>query len=84
MVAVPVKGLDDKKIVQIACGQQHSIALDEDGYAHIDPTREGLLTGFPTTETHSSYDFVFADANTMYVVGSNSSRTTAGIITVQP
>jgi hypothetical protein len=34
MVAVPVKGLDDKKIVQIACGQQHSIALDEDGYAH--------------------------------------------------
>jgi len=34
-VAVLVKGLDDKKIVQIACGQQHSIALDEDGYAPI-------------------------------------------------
>lgn len=32
--AVPVRGLDDKKIVRIACGQQHSIALDEDGYAH--------------------------------------------------
>lgn len=31
---VPVLGLDDKKIVQIACGQQHSIALDEEGYAH--------------------------------------------------
>jgi alpha-tubulin suppressor-like RCC1 family protein len=29
---VPVKGLDEKKIVHIACGQQHSIALDEDGY----------------------------------------------------
>lgn len=28
---VLVKGLDDKKIVQIACGQQHSIALDADG-----------------------------------------------------
>ena len=35
MVAiVPVLGLDEKKIVQIACGQQHSIALDEEGYAH--------------------------------------------------
>lgn len=31
---VPVLGLNDKKIVQIACGQQHSIALDEEGYAH--------------------------------------------------
>ena len=29
---VPVKGLEEKKIVQISCGQQHSIALDEDGY----------------------------------------------------
>jgi alpha-tubulin suppressor-like RCC1 family protein len=32
MATVPVKGLDDKKIVQIACGQQHSIALDDEGY----------------------------------------------------
>lgn len=30
---VLVKGLTDKKIVQIACGQQHSIALDDTGYA---------------------------------------------------
>lgn len=34
MSTVPVKGLDDKIIVQIACGQQHSIALDKEGYAH--------------------------------------------------
>ncbi|KAI0290568.1 regulator of chromosome condensation 1/beta-lactamase-inhibitor protein II [Russula brevipes] len=32
---IPVKGLDDKKIVQIACGQQHSIALDEDGIVYV-------------------------------------------------
>jgi hypothetical protein len=30
-VKVPVKGLDDKTIVDIACGQQHSVALDSDG-----------------------------------------------------
>jgi alpha-tubulin suppressor-like RCC1 family protein len=30
-VAVPVKGLSDKTIVQIACGQQHSVALDSEG-----------------------------------------------------
>ncbi len=30
---VLVKGLDGKKIVQIACGQQHSIVLDNEGYA---------------------------------------------------
>jgi hypothetical protein len=29
---VLVKGLDDKKIVQIMCGQQHSIVLDKEGY----------------------------------------------------
>ena len=29
---VLVKGLDGKKIVQIACGQQHTVALDSDGY----------------------------------------------------
>lgn len=34
VTVVPVMGLDDKKIAQIACGQQHSIALDEEGYAH--------------------------------------------------
>ena len=33
---VLVKGLEDKKIVQIACGQQHSIALDSDGYGLLD------------------------------------------------
>ncbi|KAH9989909.1 regulator of chromosome condensation 1/beta-lactamase-inhibitor protein II [Russula compacta] len=32
---IPVKGLDDKQIVQIACGQQHSIALDEDGIVYV-------------------------------------------------
>ncbi|KAI9455036.1 RCC1/BLIP-II [Russula earlei] len=32
---IPIKGLDDKKIVQIACGQQHSIALDEDGIVWV-------------------------------------------------
>jgi alpha-tubulin suppressor-like RCC1 family protein len=28
---VLVKGLDGKNIVQIACGQQHTVALDSDG-----------------------------------------------------
>ncbi|KAI0057641.1 RCC1/BLIP-II [Artomyces pyxidatus] len=32
---IPVKGLEDKKIVQIACGQQHSIALDEEGVVFV-------------------------------------------------
>ena len=27
----PVKGLDDKKIIQIACGSNHSYALDDEG-----------------------------------------------------
>ena len=31
--SVLVKGLEGKKIVQIACGQQYSVALDDEGYA---------------------------------------------------
>lgn len=31
LIPVPVHGLDDKKIVQIAAGQQHCIALDSTG-----------------------------------------------------
>lgn len=46
--AVPVKGLDDKKIVQIASGQQHSIALDEDGYARGSNLGKHELTVFPS------------------------------------
>jgi len=45
---VPVRGLDDKKIVQISCGQQHSIALDEDGYAHWPTWGSMALTALPT------------------------------------
>jgi alpha-tubulin suppressor-like RCC1 family protein len=30
-VKVPVKGLDDKTVIDIACGQQHSVALDSEG-----------------------------------------------------
>ena len=30
-LSVLVRGLDDKKIIQIACGQQHSVALDSEG-----------------------------------------------------
>ncbi|KAI0825648.1 RCC1/BLIP-II [Irpex lacteus] len=30
-----VKGLDGKKIVQIACGQQHSVALDDEGVVYV-------------------------------------------------
>ncbi|KAG8936417.1 hypothetical protein FRC03_001989 [Tulasnella sp. 419] len=30
-----VRNLDGKKIVQIACGQQHSIILDSDGYVYV-------------------------------------------------
>lgn len=29
-----VRALSDKKIVEISCGQQHSIAMDEDGYCY--------------------------------------------------
>ncbi|KAI9433482.1 RCC1/BLIP-II [Lactarius indigo] len=32
---IPVKGLDDKKILHIACGQQHSIALDDEGLVYV-------------------------------------------------
>ena len=46
MFTVPVKGLDDKKIVHIASGQQHSIALDEDGYAHGSNLGKHELTVF--------------------------------------
>ena len=45
---VPVKGFDEKKIVQISCGQQHSIALDEDGYVFAHLTLEVSLMGFLT------------------------------------
>ena len=34
-MTVPVRGLDGKKITQIACGQQHSIAMDSDGYVEL-------------------------------------------------
>ncbi|KAJ3530412.1 hypothetical protein NM688_g7713 [Phlebia brevispora] len=30
-----VRGMDDKKITQIACGQQHSVALSEDGMVYV-------------------------------------------------
>jgi len=32
---VLVRGLDGKKIVQIACGQQHTVALDSDGLVYV-------------------------------------------------
>ena len=35
---VPVRGLEDKKVVEIACGQQHSIALDETGSVYTSHT----------------------------------------------
>jgi len=31
---IPVKGLDGKKIVQIACGQQHSVVMDDGGLVY--------------------------------------------------
>jgi alpha-tubulin suppressor-like RCC1 family protein len=31
IVSVLVKGLDGKKIVDVGCGQQHSVAIDSDG-----------------------------------------------------
>lgn len=33
--AVLVRGLVERKIVKIACGSQHAIALDSDGYARL-------------------------------------------------
>jgi hypothetical protein len=53
VAVVPVMGLDDKKIVQIACGQQHSIALDEEGYAHGVILRCGLII-FSNAELYTS------------------------------
>ncbi|EMD39122.1 hypothetical protein CERSUDRAFT_46878, partial [Gelatoporia subvermispora B] len=32
---IPVKGLDNKHIVDIACGAQHSVALDAEGMVHV-------------------------------------------------
>ncbi|OCH96269.1 RCC1/BLIP-II protein [Obba rivulosa] len=32
---IPVRGLDNKQIVQIACGAQHSIALDVEGMVYV-------------------------------------------------
>jgi hypothetical protein len=32
---IPVRDLDDKKIVDIACGQQHTIAIDEQGVVYV-------------------------------------------------
>ncbi|PCH44602.1 RCC1/BLIP-II [Wolfiporia cocos MD-104 SS10] len=32
---IPVKGLEGKNIVQIACGQQHSVALDTAGLVYV-------------------------------------------------
>ncbi|KAG2098284.1 regulator of chromosome condensation 1/beta-lactamase-inhibitor protein II [Suillus discolor] len=32
---VPVKGLDDKTIIDIACGPQHSVALDSQGLVYV-------------------------------------------------
>ncbi|KAI0078717.1 RCC1/BLIP-II [Panus rudis PR-1116 ss-1] len=32
---IPVRGLEGKKIVQIACGQQHSVALGDDGLVYV-------------------------------------------------
>jgi len=31
----PVRGLEGKKITQIACGQQHTVALDSDGVVYV-------------------------------------------------
>jgi alpha-tubulin suppressor-like RCC1 family protein len=35
MCAVFVKELEDKKIVDISCGQQHTVALDPQGSAFV-------------------------------------------------
>lgn len=47
------------------------------------PTTSGqtptLLTGFPTTGTHSSYDFWFKDANTLYVADDGTAANGGGI-----
>ncbi len=47
------------------------------------PTATGqtttLLNGFPTTGTHSSYDYVFKDANTLYVADDGSPANGGGI-----
>ncbi|KAG2143761.1 regulator of chromosome condensation 1/beta-lactamase-inhibitor protein II [Suillus bovinus] len=32
---IPVKGLDDKTIIDIACGPQHSVALDSQGFVYV-------------------------------------------------
>jgi len=47
------------------------------------PTSSGqtpaLLTGFPTTGTHSSYDYFFKDANTLYVADDGNAASGGGI-----
>lgn len=51
-ILVLVKGLDGKKIVQIACGQQHSVALDDEGYVYT------ILSLHPTS-CHSRVVYVW-------------------------
>jgi hypothetical protein len=47
------------------------------------PTATGqtttLLSGFPTTGTHSSYDYVFKDANTLFVADDSAAAAGGGI-----
>jgi hypothetical protein len=47
------------------------------------PTATGqtitLLNGFPTTGTHSSYDYVFKDANTLFVADDSAAAAGGGI-----
>jgi PEP-CTERM motif len=47
------------------------------------PTATGqtitLLNGFPTTGTHSSYDYVFKDANTLFVADDGTAANGGGI-----
>lgn len=49
---VLVRGLAERKIVKIACGSQHAIALDSEGYAH-------LLREHAVRPTHSDHRRVY-------------------------
>ena len=51
---VPVRGLDDRRVVQIACGQQHSIALDDGGYAHRSNLRKHVTHSSPNAVLYTS------------------------------
>lgn len=88
-----VKGLADKKIVSISCGQQHSIALDDQGFCYvwgfagygrlglgnaIDQYNPVLVPQFARENVHSRAEAVYAGPTNSVVVDKSAAFYLAG------